>query len=183
MNSLALRQYLCCYFLGILANISGCFPNEINCGSFISFLIWGLSKIPPFFFSLLRPGKAVDMYMKQSLSWSNALTNCIIIPSLMCVGGKRMLFQARKCPLFTLLSQKYRKQGYLVYPPCWLSRKLTIFNSTSNYQWTVSNHLAQKEHLSQEEVPLYLCNTQVGHCRQNTSKLYCWNEGSLLGSK
>ena len=80
----------------------------MNCGSFISFLFWGPSKIPPFFFSSLKPGKAADIYLKQLLSWSKSLTSCFIIPSLMCKGGKRVLFLSTSGSLIIFLSPQFR---------------------------------------------------------------------------
>ena len=109
-------------------------------------------KSPPFFLFSLRPGKAAEMYLKQSLSWSTALTNCFIIPSLMCKGSMRMLFLSTSGSLITFLPPQFRllhssqetvhqcfcfallSQGYLVYPLCWPSRKLTIFKSIQIFQ-------------------------------------------------
>src|SRR5678816_1117974 len=115
--------------------------------------IWGPLKIPALSFSILNPGKNLQIYLKHSPSLSRALTNCFISPSLMWSGGKiifplstsgsLMIFDAPTV-IFSLaghttffqwsslaqLSHKHMKQGYFVYPLCCQSKMLTIFKST-----------------------------------------------------
>ena len=80
-------------------------------------------------------------YWKHGLFLSNALTNCFIIPSLMCKGGSRIFARSTRltfetfldpgcscslsgqctvsqCLSLALLSHSHRKQGHFVYPLC-----------------------------------------------------------------
>ena len=125
---------------------------KTNLWSFINRQIWGPSKISALNFSVLNAWNTPKRYLKQSLSLFKALTNCFIIPSFICRGGSKTCwgFTKSSSKIFfspiknfflvgqffrvqyswrARLSQRHRKQGYLVNPLCCPSNMHITFKS------------------------------------------------------
>jgi hypothetical protein len=71
--------------------------------SIISLRICGPSNIPSLILACDNEENFVHKYWKHELFLSNALTNCFIIPSLMCKGGSRIFSQSTRLTLETFL--------------------------------------------------------------------------------
>ena len=125
---------------------------SVKLSSIISLRICGPSNIPSLILACDNEENLVHKYWKHGLFLSNALTNCFIIPSLMCKGGSRIFARSTRltfetfldpgcscslsgqctvsqCLSLALLSHSHRKQGNFVYPLCSPSSNPMTFKS------------------------------------------------------
>jgi hypothetical protein len=68
----------------------------VKLSSIISLRICGPSNIPSMILACDNEENLVHKYWKHGLFLSNALTNCFIIPSLMCKGGSRIFSRSTR---------------------------------------------------------------------------------------
>lgn len=133
----------------------------MKCGSFISHLIYGPSKIPTFSFSTILTYERKCFQLNVFLQILYNFTNHFIRPGFICSDGRTILSQGAKasmiklrqpttvysprdqyflahCSCFVPSLQRYKEKGYFVYSLCWTRRKLYIFESTQidhGYSW------------------------------------------------
>jgi len=69
---------------------------SVKLSSIISFRICGPSNIPSLILACDNKENLVHKYWKHELFLSNALTNCFVIPSLVCKGVSRMFSRSTR---------------------------------------------------------------------------------------
>jgi len=97
------RNFFTTYLNAFHASSSISVIVSVKLSSVISLRICGPSNIPSLILACDSEVNLVHKYWKRGLFLSNTLTNCFIIPSLMCKGGSRICSRPTRLTFETFL--------------------------------------------------------------------------------